>query len=178
VKVAPLLATLFTVTVTAPVVAPLGTATTMLDVLQLVGVATVPLKRILLAPCVAPKLAPPIVTAVPTAPDVGERLAMLGAGDVTVNVELLLGIPPTVATTLPVVAPLGTVVTMLEALQLVGVATVPLNRRLLVPCVEPKFAPLTVTDAPTRPEVGESPVMLGAGVVPRSTTISTDLRLI
>jgi len=37
---------------------------------------------------------------------------------------------------------------MLVALQLVGVATVPLNVTVLVPCVAPKFAPVTVTDAP------------------------------
>ena len=47
--------------------------------LQLVGVATVPLNRTTLVPCVAPKFAPLMVTAVPTVPDVGDRLAMLGA---------------------------------------------------------------------------------------------------
>jgi hypothetical protein len=33
-----------------------------------------------LAPCVAPKFAPPIVTDVPTNPDVGFKLVMLGPG--------------------------------------------------------------------------------------------------
>ena len=38
---------------------------------------------------------------------------------------------------------------MLVALQLVAVATVPLNVTVLVPCVAPKFVPVTVTEAPT-----------------------------
>ena len=63
-----------TVTTTEPVVAPLGTGTTMLAALQLVGVAAVPLNVTVLVPCVAPKFAPAIVTAVPTAPDDGVRL--------------------------------------------------------------------------------------------------------
>ena len=50
---------------------------------------------------------------------------------------------------------------MLLALQLVGVATVPLTRTLLVPCVDPKFAPLIVTDVPTAPEVGDKLVRVG-----------------
>src|SRR2546429_9891517 len=66
---------------------------------------------------------------------------------------------------LPVVAPAGTGATMLVAPQLVGVATVPLNFTVLVPCVAPKFAPVIVTDAPTNPDVGFRPVMLGPGVV-------------
>src|SRR5262245_44293138 len=62
VKVTPLLATPPTVTTALPVVAPLGTGATIVPVLQLVGVAVVPLNRTVLEPCVAPKLAPVIVT--------------------------------------------------------------------------------------------------------------------
>jgi len=50
---------------------------------------------------------------------------------------------------------------MLVALQLVVVAVVPLNLTVLVPWVEPKFVPVIVTEAPTAPEVGDKPVMLG-----------------
>ena len=46
----------------------------------------------------------------------------------------------------------GTGTTMLVALQLVGVAAVPLNFTVLVPCVAPKFVPVIVTDVPTGPE--------------------------
>ena len=65
---------------------------------QLVGVAVVPLKRMVLPPCVAPKFVPATVTAVPTGPLVGERLVMLGVGTVTVNDTPLLACPPTVTT--------------------------------------------------------------------------------
>ncbi len=46
---------------------------------QLVGVAAVPLNVTVLLPCVAPKLVPVIVTAVPTGPLVGDRLVRVGA---------------------------------------------------------------------------------------------------
>jgi hypothetical protein len=45
----------------------------------------------------------------------------------------MLATPPTVTTTLPVVAANGTGTVMLVALQLVGVASVPLNVTVLVP---------------------------------------------
>ena len=71
---------------------------------------------------------------------------------VTVNVTPLLVMPPTVTTTLPVVAPEGTGTTMLVALQLVGVAAMPLNVTVLDPCEAPKFVPVMVTDVPTGPD--------------------------
>ena len=137
----------------------------MLVALQLVGVAVVPLNFTVLVPCVAPKFVPVIVTDVPTAPDVGVRLVMVGGGTVTVKLTPLLATPPTVTTTLPVVAPVGTGTAMLVALQLVGVAAVPLNVTVLVPCVAPKFVPVIVTDVPTAPDVGVKLVMVGAGAV-------------
>jgi len=102
-----------------------------------------------------------IVTEAPTAPDVGERLLMFGAGT-TVKVTPLLALLETVTTTLPVVAPEGTVATMLVALQLVALALVPLNLTVLVPWVEPKFVPVIVTEAPTAPEDGDKLEMVGA----------------
>src|SRR5258708_33452183 len=132
--------------------------------LQLVGIAAVPLNLTVLLPCVAPKFAPVIVTEAPANPDVGFRLAMLGAGTAeTVKFTPLLARPPTVTTTFPVVAPGGTGATMLVALQLVGVAAVPLNLTALLRCVAPKFGPLSVTDAQARPDGGFTLVMLGAG---------------
>ena len=105
----------------------------MLVALQLVGVAAVPLNFTVLVPCVAPKFAPLIVTDVPANPDVGFRLVMFGDGTVTVKLAPLLATPPTVTTTFPVVAPIGTGATMLVAAQLVGVAAMPLNLIVLVP---------------------------------------------
>jgi hypothetical protein len=81
VKLTPLLATPPTVTTTLPVVAPLGTGTTMLVALQLVGVPAVPLNFTVLAPWLVPKFPPVIVTAVPTVPDAGLKVAMFGVGD-------------------------------------------------------------------------------------------------
>jgi hypothetical protein len=107
-----------------------------------------------LVPCVVPKLVPVIVTDVPIGPEVGVRLVILGAGIVTVNATPLLACPPTMTTTFPVIAPAGTGTVMLVALQFVGVAVVPLNVTVLVPCVVPKLVPVIVTDVPTGPEVG------------------------
>ena len=164
VKLTPLLATPPTVTTTFPVVAPAGTDVAMLVALQLVVVAVVPLNFTV---PVDPKFVPVIVTAVPTAPEVGDRLVMLGA-DVTVKLTPLLATPPTVTTTFPVVAPAGTDVAMLVALQLVVVAVVPLN--VTVP-VDPKFVPVIVTAVPTAPEVGDRLVMLGADVTVKLTPL-------
>ena len=174
VKLAPLLATPPTVTTTFPVVAPVGTGATMLVALQPVGAAVVPLNVTVLLPCVAPKFAPAMVTAVPTTPEVGFKLLMLGAAAVTVKLVPLLATPPTVTTTFPVVAPVGTGATMLMALQLVGVAVVPLNLTVLVPCVAPKFAPVIVTDNPTAPEVGLKLAMAGVDDPPPVLPLPAD----
>jgi hypothetical protein len=78
-------------------------------------------------------LLPATVTDVPTAPDAGFTLVIVGAAVVTVKLIPLLATPPTVTTTFPVVAPAGTGTTMLPALQLVGVPATPLNVTVLVP---------------------------------------------
>jgi len=163
VNVTPLLFTPPTFTTTAPVVVPVGAGTTMLVADQDVGVPVVPLNFTVLLPLVAPKFVPVIVTAVPTGPLFGDTLVMVGVA-ATVNGEPLLGFPPTVTTTLPVVAPDGTVAVMLVDDQAVVDAVVPLNATVLVPLVAPKFVPVIVTDAPTRPLVGESDVMVGGTV--------------
>src|SRR5260370_6471683 len=165
VKLIPLLGTPLTVATTLPVVAPVGTGTTMPTAVQLVGVDDVPLNVRVLVPCVAPKFAPLIVTEAPTGPEVGLRLVMLGVG-VTLKFTVLLVTPPTVTTTPPDVAPAGTGTPMLVALQLVGVAAVPLNLTVLVPCVAPKLDPVMVTEVPTAPAVGFKVAMFGTGVPP------------
>ena len=68
--------------------------------------------------------------------------------------EPLLTCAPTVTTTLPVVAPAGTVTVMLVMLQaLAAAAAVPLKVTVLDPCGVPKLVPVMVIDAPTAPEV-------------------------
>jgi len=148
-----------------PDVAVLGTGTAMLVALQAEGVATVPLKVTVPVPWVAPKFAPVIVTDVPAGPPVGDKPLIAGAGTVTVKLDPLLACPPTVTTTLPVVAPEGAGTAMEVALQLVGVAVVPLNFTVLVPCVVPQFAPAMVTGVPIGPEPGDKLLMLGTGAV-------------
>src|SRR5258708_5862535 len=104
------------------------------------------------------------VVVVPASLPVCCTRAMFAAGVVIVKAMGLLAWPPTVTTTLPVVAPLGTGTAMLVALQLVGVAVVPLKVTVLVPWLAPKFAPAIVTEVPTGPDVGFRLVMLGGGV--------------
>jgi hypothetical protein len=79
----------------------------------------------------------------------------------TVKATALLAKPFTVTSIFPVVAPAGTDATMLVGPQLVGVAGVPLNVTVLVPCVRVKFVPAMVTAVPASPTVGLRLVMLG-----------------
>jgi hypothetical protein len=78
----------------------------------------------------------------------------------TVNGTPLLAMLPTVTTTLPVVAPAGTVADMLLALHEEVDAVTPLNFTVLVPLVAPKFAPAMVTVVPGKPEFGVSCVIV------------------
>jgi hypothetical protein len=121
----------------------------------------VPLNFTVLLPCVEPKFAPAIVTVAPMAPLVGDNDVIVGADVETVNVALLLAVPPTVTTTDPLVAPAGTFATMLVADQVVGVAVVLLNVMVLVPWVAPKLVPVIVTVVPTAPVIGDNDVMVG-----------------
>jgi len=143
------------------VVAPLGTDVLIEDAAQLVTVAVVPLNVTVPDPCVEPKFVPVMVTGTLTDPDVGERLVMLGAAT-TVKFTPLLFTPLALTITLPVLAPVGTVATMDAALQLVIVAAVFKNFTVPPPCVDPKFVPAIVTEAPTAPVVGERLLILGA----------------
>jgi hypothetical protein len=118
------------VTTTGPVLVPVGTAVTMLVSDHDVIAAASPLN--VTDPAIAPNDVPVNVTAVPGVPAVGDIAMMVGDG-VTVNAIALLDAPPTVTTMLPVVAPVGTGITMVDALQLVGVADTPLNVTVLVP---------------------------------------------
>ncbi len=168
VKLDPLLFTPLANTTTLPVVAPAGTVTAMLVALQLDTVAVVPLNVTLPLPWLEPKFVPVIVTAAPTASLVTDRLVMLGA-ETTVKLEPLLFTPLANTTTLPVVAPLGTVTVMLVALQLVTDAAVPLNFTVPLPWLEPKLVPVITTVAPIAPVVIDKLVTLGA-----DTTVKLD----
>ena len=145
-----------------PVVAPAGTVTPIVPALQLVTVAVVPLNFTLpVVPWVEPKFVPEIVTVAPTSPDVVDKLVIEGAAT-TVKGEPRLAFPPTVTTTLLVIAPAGTVATIEVVLQLVIVVAVVVPN-FTVPVV-PKFKPVIVTDAPTAADRGDKLLMLGKTV--------------
>jgi len=160
-KFTPLLLTPLAFTTTFPVLAPVGTAATIDVAPQLmIVVAVVPLNVTVFVPWVEPKPVPAIVTNVPTVPDAGDRLVMVGT---TVKFTPLLTTPPMVITMFPVVAPAGTGTMIDPVLQPVGVAAVPLNVTVLVPCIAPKFVPVIATEAPTAPDVADKLVIFGAG---------------
>jgi hypothetical protein len=163
VKITPLLGRSPTDTTTFafPALTPTGTGTVILESLQVVGVATKELKSTVLAPRVAPKLVPVIVTDVPVGPEVGDRLLIAGA--IVKNPGLTM--PPADTTTgiVPAGTPPGTGTTIVVLLQLVGVAAMPLNVTVLAPWVAPKPNPVMVTDVPTCPVTGES-VIFGTTV--------------
>ena len=134
----------------------------MLVALQLVDVAGVPLNVTVLVPCVAPKLAPAIVTVAPTGPCVRPRLVILGPADVTVKGRPLLATADTVTTTLPVTAAAGTLTVMLVAAQVEAVpAKATPKVTVLAPWLVPKPVPVMVIGIPVAPEAGFRLVMFG-----------------
>jgi hypothetical protein len=138
---------------------PAGTATTIDVLVQLepvIGVATIPLN--VTVPAVVPKFVPMIVTGVPVAPDVGDKLVIVG-DERTVNGEPLLAPALVVTTTLPVVARTGTTA-MIDVLlnTLIVVAATPLNFTVLP---EPNSVPVIVTAAPVAAEDGDRFVIVG-----------------
>ncbi len=147
------------VTLIVPVVAPVGTVAEICVAEFTVKLAVVPLNFTALAPL---KFAPVIVTLIPTAPLVGEKLLIDGGGT-TVKLLALAAVPPEVVTLIvPVVAPLGTVaVICVEELTVNVVALVPLNFTALAPV---RFAPVIVTVVPTGPLAGEKLVIDGGGI--------------
>lgn len=147
---------------------PTGTTATMLVSLQLVTEAAREPNVIELVPCVAPKPVPEMVTEVPEGPVAGLRLEISGPA-VTVKATPLLATLATVTTTLPLVAPEGTVVNMAVLVQLLGAARVPLKVTVLVPWLAPKLPPDIFTDEVTGPAVGLRLVMVGAGVIEKLT---------
>ena len=85
-----------------------------------------------------------MVTDVPGGPIVGEKLVIVGAPDPEVTVKftaLDTGLPVVATEIRPVVAPLGTVVTIFVAVEETTVAAVPLKVTVLLPGVVLKAVP-------------------------------------
>src|SRR5260370_8913782 len=99
----------------------------------------------------------------------------MGGGGVTVKVTPLLSTLSTVTMTfaLPVGTDAGTGTEMLVVLQFVGVAAIPLNVTVLVPCAAPKFVPPIVTGDPTAPDAGFKLEIVGAVLPPPLAALKT-----
>src|SRR5207253_9763358 len=165
----PLLVMPASVTLTGPLVAFAGTVTATLVSLQELTNAVTALNWTVLLPWLPPKPEPLRVTDPPCSAAGGVRLVMTGLITVKTMLERL-GMEFTVTTTglVPDAAVVGTRAMICVSLQLViDVANAPLKLTVLVPCVAPKLEPVTVTDVPTVPRVGDRPAT--KGVVPSLT---------
>lgn len=103
----------------------------------------------------------------------GDIIGETASGDTTVNVAELLVPAPGTETTIgiaPNATPLGTGITILVLLQLVGVAEIPPKVTVLVPCVVPKPVPAMLTDVPIGPDAGVKLVIVGATAVGLTST--------
>ena len=144
------------VTLSGPLVAFAGTLVVICALESTWNVAVTPLNLTEVAPVSAVPLS---VTAAPTVPWPGVKLAMVG---LTVKFPTLVAVPAGVVTAIfPLVAPAGTVAVILVAVTTLKLAGVPLKVTEVVPV---KFAPLMVTLAPITPVDGEKLVMRGATV--------------
>lgn len=142
-----------------PVVAPAGTVVVNVEGVALVTVAVTLLNLTTLFATVELKLFPLIVMVAPGAPLMGLKLVIEGDGS-TVKLSLLLMVTPRVVTEIgPVVAPDGTAVVIVVALNPVTVATTLLLNRTAGLAL--KFVPLIVTTALTAPPVGVKSVIVG-----------------
>jgi hypothetical protein len=113
------------------------------------------------------KLAPLTVTTVPTPPDAGAKLAIVGApaAATTKSWMLVAVLPATVTATFPVVAPPGTVTVSDVADAATTAAAVPLNATASSDAVALNPDPVIVTVVPGSPIPGEKPaIVMGAGL--------------
>jgi len=115
-----------TVTEIFPEVAPVGTTVVILVVVDAVTLAITPLNLTTLFAGTLLKLVPVNMTIVPGAPLVGLKLLITGVGTVKL-VALVPVIPFTVTEIFPVVAPNGTEVVIVVAVDAVTTLDVPLN---------------------------------------------------
>src|SRR5579859_429283 len=112
-------------TAIGPLVAPTGTGAVMLVLLQDEGEAVMPLKVMVLVPCISAKLVPVRVTAVPIVAIQGEHAVITG---ITLNDNALLAAPLALVTTTstkPTAKLDGTGTTMEVSLHELGVAATP-----------------------------------------------------
>ncbi len=153
-----------------PVVALAGTVATMdVEDQRVMEVAGVPLKVTVLVPCAEPKFVPMMATEVPTSPEFGVRLAIVGVGATEyVNWSaLLVALVPawvtTVTFTVPVPAGETAVMLVAEFTVIPVAGTVPKFTEV----APAKPVPMIVTEVPpvVGPLAGPMPVTTGAAAV-------------
>jgi len=139
-----------------PLVVPLATVAVICVALFTANVAALPLNATAVAPV---KFVPVITTEVPTTPDAGAKLAIVGAAT-TVNALADVAEDAGLATVMgPLVVPAATVAVICVALFTVNpLAGVPLNATAVMPV---RLVPVITTDVPTGPLVGTKLVMAG-----------------
>src|SRR5207253_1271477 len=119
------------VTEIRPGVAPDGTVVAIVVVVEELGDTRAILNSNLSFATLLSKLVPVMVTAVPATPSVGVNPVIAGVMELTVYGVLLVAEPLGVVTAIvPVVAPVGTVVSICVAVDDVTVAVTPLNCRV------------------------------------------------
>lgn len=152
-----------TVRVIGPVAAPEGTEVVILVDEDAVTVAEIPLKVTELLAGVVLKFVPEMVTVAPSAPLAGVNPVKVGVGATVKLFVLKIVMPFRVKEILPVVAPIGTVVVILVAVEAVTLAATPLKVKMLSSGIALKFEPLIMTVAPTAPLAGLKPAIEGVG---------------
>jgi len=155
----------FTDIVILPVDAPTGTITVRLVAVASVIVAITSLNFTTFPAGNSLKFVPMMVTVAPAAPLKGLKLVIVGVAS-TVKSELLeTVIPFNVSVIFPVVAPVGTVVLMLEEVAAVTTLVTPLNLITLLAGVVLKFVPVMLTVAPGAPLSGVKLTIDGVGKI-------------
>lgn len=150
------------VTRMAPVVAPAGTLTC---ISVAAGFTKNPVAETLLNDTAEAfeKLVPEISTVVPTDPEEGVKLVMVGAAADTVKLVADVAVPPAVVTRMaPVEEPAATVAVICVALFTTNDAAATLLNDTPVALV--KLVPVMVTEVPTGPLLGVKLAMVGAAV--------------
>lgn len=118
------------------------------------------------------KFVPEMVTVAPTAPFSGLRLEMVGEGS-TVKLDPLLTVTEfTVTDIVPVPAPTGTEVVILDTDDDETIAVTPLNLTVLLDGVVLKLFPSITMIAPTAPLVGLNPEIIGVGNTTKSSALT------
>ena len=147
-----------------PLVAPVGTVVTIWLAVLLVTTAAVPLKVTKLLVAVRSKFVHVMVTVMPTEALAGVKVG--GASTVKPVADVALETPSTVMLIGPLVAPVGTVVTIWVGVLPVTTEAVPLNVTKLLTGPTSKFVPVMYMIVPIVAPTGEKPEMAGEGLFP------------